>query len=178
MDRLKVNTTNTIEEFGVQTQKVNITMKFESEDSLFPEARPSSMIYYVRMGKKYWMVGDDMGGLSLHNLNGTLVKRAEIGNEPVAAMDRFGQQLVVSTGTRAAVVNGNLAVQQYCDGTHDNIIDLAIDLTTSTSIIHALLANGDILQFDARFDTSCRGNFSFSNQQDFKQALSSQALNS
>jgi hypothetical protein len=160
MDRLKVNATNTIEEFGVQTQKVNITMKFESEDNLFTESRPSSMIYYVRMGKKYWMVGDEIGGLSLHHLNGTLVKRTEIGNEPVAAMDRFGQQLVVSTGTRAAVVNGNLAVQQYCEGTHDRIIDLAIDLTTSTSIIHALLANGDIIQFDARFDTSCRGNIS------------------
>jgi len=150
MDRLRKNSTNTIHHYGVQSQKVNMTIFLESKDRIHHPA--TSLLYYVKSGKKFWVVGDQEGGISLHMLNGTAIKRGEVTKGKVTSLDRFGQMLAFSTEQGVGVVNTNtMNLQQYCEGASSPINYIAIDTSTSTSIVYAVQDNNDIVVFDTRY---------------------------
>ena len=51
----------------------------DAENTLFEDGSvyPTSAQFYSKSGKKYWIVGDSVGGVSLHMFNGTLERRGE-----------------------------------------------------------------------------------------------------
>jgi hypothetical protein len=120
------------------------------------DVEATAVLFYVRSGVKYWMVGDSKGGISLHHFNGTFLKRGETGKAPITALDRFGQHVVFAGGNTIGTFQP-LAMQvlQVCEevGYRQHtapVTDVLIDVSTSTSVVFATYANGDILAFDTR----------------------------
>lgn len=97
------------------SEKLFVELKKDYETDTYSE--PTSMIHYVRSGHKNWAIGDNLGGVSLHHLNGTWVKRSESLNSPITSLDRLGSQLVFASGNSIGVLNTNsMSLSQYCEG--------------------------------------------------------------
>lgn len=48
------------------------------------------MLFYIKSGKKFWVIGDSLGGVSLHMFNGTFVSRGLASKGSISSLDRFG----------------------------------------------------------------------------------------
>lgn len=99
---------------------------------------PTALIYYVKTGKKYWVLGDSAGVLSMHLMNGTLFKQTEIGFGGINSLERFGQTLVFSTHMSVGVIHPvTLELQQMCGGLIE-VHDICIDTMSSSALVYAL----------------------------------------
>lgn len=178
----KKNYTVETEYWGQQTSRAMISVTLESVTPLFTDAavdltsmRPvdnnelfvnadvaaTSLIFYVRSGTKYWLIGDSVGGISLHHFNGTFLKRGLAASSSISALDRFGQYVVFAAGHSIGTFQmPAMQVQLTCEEHITRVTDLIIDLSTSTSIVFAAYANGDVLAYDTRYnvdgETMCR----------------------
>jgi len=137
-------------EFGNQTHKMSIEIKKEAESPLYQSAKATCILHYIKSGQKNWVVGDSLGGVSFHHMNGTWLKRTESLGYPITSLDRLGPQLVFSAGDSIAVLNTHtMALTHRCEGPAGIITDIAIDQMSGT-IIYALLDSKDVLVFETR----------------------------
>ena len=158
--------------WGQQTSRAMLTVTLEAVVPLFTDAaldltsmRPvdnndfflnenvtaTSLIFYVRSGTKYWLVGDSAGGISLHHFNGTFLKRGQAAESPVRALDRFGQYVVFGAGSTVGTFQvPAMQTQLLCEEYIAPCTSVMIDLSTSTSIVFASFENGDVLAYDTR----------------------------
>ena len=151
MDKLKGNETS--------TSQIVFEIRLESSDIIHSTA-PTSLIYYVKTGKKYWAVGDSAGVLSMHLLNGTLFKQTEIGFGAINSLERFGQTLVFNTNNSVGTINPvTLELQQICAGL-SKVEDICIDTVSSSSYVYAISDN-QLLMLDTRHqqgnENFCKG---------------------
>lgn len=156
--------------WGQQTSRAMISVSLEAVTPLFTDAavdltsmRPvdnnplfvsvnaTSLIFYVRSGTKYWLIGDSAGGISLHHFNGTFLKRGLASAAPITALDRFGQYVVFAAGNSIGTFQmPAMFTQLTCEEHVTRVTDVLIDLSTSTSIVFAAFGNGDVLAYDTR----------------------------
>ena len=173
--------------WGQQTSRAMISVTLEAVTPLFTDAavdltsmRPvdnnplfidanvtaTSLIFYVRSGTKYWLLGDSAGGISLHHFNGTFLKRNSASTAPITALDRFGQYVVFAAGNSIGTFQmPAMFTQLTCEEHVTRVTDLLIDLSTSTSIVFAAFGNGDVLAYDTRHviagETVCKTVWSY-----------------
>ena len=142
------------------SSKMHYELTKESSVQL-PSDSPTTLIHYVKTGKKFWVIGDSLGNLSMHLINGTFSKLSELNLGPINSLDRFGQTLVFSTPTSVGLINsGTLEFQQACTGL-SSITDICIDTMSSSSIVYALTDN-KVLVIDTKHtqgsENFCKGN--------------------
>lgn len=121
---------------------------------------PTSIIYYVKTGKKYWVIGDAYSELSVHLFNSTLYKHINLNLGPITSLERFGQTLVFGTNTSIGVVNPTtLELQQVCLDV-GNVKDLCIDTMSSSAYVYALTSDS-LVALDTKFqhgtENYCKG---------------------
>lgn len=131
----------------------------ESAGDLFSN-QPAALLHYVKTGKKFWVVGDRDGTLSLHLFNGTLSKYNQSKFGGIVALERFGQTLVFASESVVGVVNPNtLEILTVCSNI-GKIHDISIDTLSSSSIVYAL-ANSSIVALDTKYtmgnEVFCKG---------------------
>ena len=104
--------------FGLQNSNYNFTIISEGSDNLFTEtsALPTAFLYYTRLGKKHWIVGDDQGGISLYHINGKLISRGLASEDSIMSLDRLGQQLVFGSKYNVGIFNlASLETHTLCE---------------------------------------------------------------
>ena len=177
MERIK-NITEEQEAFehiGTQTNLVKIDIEEEGQAPLFTETAfmegtempldvtlfdkedlyATSILFYIKSGKKYWVIGDSHGGVSMHMFNGTFVNRGLTNKGHVNSLDRFGQSLIFATDKNVGVFDLNaMETQTICDGSTSKINSVLIDQTRSSNIVYGAMDNGDIIVFDTRHENS------------------------
>lgn len=153
MERMKNNQTD------VGTLVFNITK--ESSDVLFTSS-PTSLIFYVKSGKKHWIVGDSEGKLSMHLMNGTFVKQENLNFGKITAIERFGQTIISSTENSVIAVNQNTLKSDIVCNDIGQIKDFCIDTASNLAYVYALTSN-KITVLDTRHqkgnDIFCSGNY-------------------
>jgi hypothetical protein len=126
-----------IDEFGLQTDKVFISIFKEFEVDL--GAKPTSLAFFIRSGKKFWVVGDETGSISLLSLSGKKESSKSLSIGPILSIDRFGPQLLVSSLSTTGLINpATFELQQSCS-TGGSLISL--DALNLTSGVFTLINN-------------------------------------
>jgi hypothetical protein len=163
--------------FGLQSPRANISISLDTTATLFTnsplsavtkqpmdgnvlytdsETRATAVIFYVRGGVRYWVIGDSKGGISLHHYNGTFIRRDETGKGPIVALDRFGPMAVFAGGQAVGTYNLQLMqIQLMCEEVSSrqqsaHVTDILIDSTSNSNIVTAAYDNGEILVFDTK----------------------------
>lgn len=178
MERARGNFTDTpLETVGLQTHKVNMTVYEESVAALFTSAPldlvagapidaentlfedesvfPTSAQFYSKSGKKFWVVADSLGGVSLHQFNGTLERRGETENGHIYQLDRHGQSVVYATSKAIGLFNlGSMETYAVCPSTTSPFTGVHIDQTRGSNILYGTLENGDIICYDMKVSES------------------------
>ena len=121
----------------------------------------TTLMYYVKTGNKYWLIGDLLGNINMHLFNGTFFKEIDLSLGKITSMDRFGQTLVFSTSTSVGVINPiAFELQKACTNLF-SVTDICIDTINSSSYVYVLAAN-KLLVLDTKNseenDASCKGN--------------------
>ncbi len=95
------------EYFGLQSSSYNFTIISDGSDNLFNEASvlPTAFMFYTRLGKKNWIVGDDKGGVNYYYINGKQAARGIASQDSITSFDRLGQQLVFGSKYNVGVFN-------------------------------------------------------------------------
>ena len=153
MDKLKKNETD--------SGKLNFHITKESFDVLHTN-RPSSILYYVKTGKKYWIIGDEEGVIHVHLMNGTLYKQINTNLGSITSLDRFGQNLVFSTNNSVGLLSPvSFEISQICLDLN-TVKDICIDTFSSSSYVYALTSES-LVVLDTKYqqanDNYCKGNF-------------------
>lgn len=148
----------TIEEMGLQSTKVFISIYKESEIEL--EEEVTSLMFYIRSGKKYWVTGDVNGGLTFISLAGIKEIHPLLNLGPVLALDRFGPQILVSTAKATGVLNmNNYELQNPCLVGGPS---MTLDALNMSSIVHVAYEN-EVYILDTRTVSAeqfiCKGIF-------------------
>jgi hypothetical protein len=121
------------------------------------EGRPkdadiTSILFYIRAGRKHWVVGDSQGLISLLDFNGTVIGTGETYRGQINSFDRFGQSLTFATDHNVGIFDLNtMEVAQVCEGSTSKFTDVVIDATRSSNIVYASMENGDVLVYDTRY---------------------------
>lgn len=108
---------------------------------------------YNRLAKKYWVIGDNYGNITILDMEGEVFGRiyGKVGS--VESIVKQGQQLMYSGKRKIAVFNvGTMEVTSTCGETASDIFKFTID--SPSAIVHVSLTNGDILTYDSRFSIS------------------------
>lgn len=148
----------TIEEMGLQSTKVFISIYKESEIEL--EEEVTSLMFYIRSGKKYWVTGDVNGGLTFISLAGIKEIHPLLNLGPILALDRFGPQILVSTAKATGVLNmNNYELQNPCLVGGPS---MTLDALNMSSIVHVAYEN-EVYILDTRTVSAeqfiCKGIF-------------------
>lgn len=132
----------------------------ESESDLHTPY-PTSLLHYVKTGKKFWIIGDQSGTISLHLFNGTYSKSNSINFGSIISLERFGQTLVFASESIVGVINPNTLETLTLCSNLGKIHDICIDTLSSSSIVYAL-ANNSIIALDTKYamgnEVFCKGN--------------------
>ena len=131
----------------------------ESSDRLLCE-NPTSVTFYSKTGKKFWIVGDEAGDLNFHLFNGTFFKKTETKLGKITALEKYGQTLVFSTETSVGVINpSTLEILTVCNEI-GHVYDICIDSLSSLSYVFALTAD-KLFVLDTKYslnkETFCKG---------------------
>lgn len=137
--------------------KFNLTLQSSSP---IPTTHPTSLIHYVKTGKKFWVIGDNDGFINLYLLNGTLSKQSSNKGGPVINLERFGQTLIFASNSVVGVINPNTLETTTICADLGKIHDVCIDTLSSSSIVYAL-ANDSLFALDTKHsvgnDLFCKG---------------------
>ena len=134
-----------IENFGIQTTKVFVNFVKETEVNVGELG--TSLMFYVKGGKKSWVVGDEKGNLVFFDFNGKKESFSFLNIGAVESLDRVGPQIVVSSNLTIGILNVNtLELQQLCPFGGKNAI---FDANNVASIVYAV-SNEDVAVFDTR----------------------------
>jgi len=134
-------------------------LKEESVADLI-SSQPSALLHYVKSNKKYWVVGDRDGTISLHLFNGNLSKSNQSKFGGIVALERLDKTLVFASESVVGVVNPNtLEISAVCSNI-GKIHDICIDTLSSSSTVYAL-ANSSIIALDTKYtmanEVFCKG---------------------
>lgn len=111
---------------------------------------PTAFTDYVRMGKKYWVVGDSQGGISLYSDTGEFKDRGLTGLSTITSLDRVSQQLIFAGDKTTGVYNlGAMEIYLRCEDSLSPMYSSVLDY--STTIIYGGLENGDIIVYDTKY---------------------------
>ncbi|CAG9318363.1 unnamed protein product [Blepharisma stoltei] len=153
MERVRQNQTDENERIP---NRIDFNITKENEDDLYAGINASSMIYYVKTGKKSWVIGDEKGGLSIHSFNGTFLKRVETGFGEILSMDRFGHHLVFGCSNGIGLINsGSFEIHHFCESAKSTLVPnkitgVVIDTSVSTSIVYGATEKNEIIILDTR----------------------------
>lgn len=133
---------------------------YEESEGELHSSQPTALLHYVKTGKKFWIVGDRDGSISLHLFNGTFSKTNSGNFGGIVALERFGQTLVFASDSVVGVINPNtLEILTLCSNI-GKIHDICIDTLSSSSIVYAL-ANNSIVALDTKYamgnEVFCKG---------------------
>lgn len=113
MFALKRDTAVQIGEWGSQTSRAALSMVVEGEEVLEQQIRTAA--YYGKGSNKYWLLGDAAGGINIYYVNGTFVKRHDLGKGPVASLERSGGLLYFAAGSTIGVWQPNQPPSSLCE---------------------------------------------------------------
>jgi hypothetical protein len=135
----------------------NNIIQFISSRSLFNDtAMPTSFINYSRLGKKYWLVGDDYGRITFYSAIGEIIGQGNTGTKKVAVLDKYGSQVVFAGENKVGVFNlADMNVYQLCEPSLGNIIDISQDI--GATIVYAATDTGRIFIYDTKYSSSSSG---------------------
>lgn len=138
---------------------ISFTIVKENTDVLHT-TNPTALLYYVKTGKKFWVIGDNDGTLFMHMLNGTMTKHTHSNLGKITSLERFGQTLIFSTNTSVGVINPNtLEIMTVCHEVR-NILDTCIDTMSSTSFVYAITSE-QVIAMDTKYNSNnenfCKG---------------------
>ena len=116
-------------------------------------AIPTTFINYSRLGKKFWLLGDNQGRITFYSANGEFIGQGPTGTSSVKVLDKYGSQVVFAGDNKVGVYNlATLEVFSLCEPALHEILDVTQDF--GANIIYALLKNGDILIYDTKYSAS------------------------
>lgn len=116
-------------------------------------ALPTTLIQYSRIGKKYWLVGDDWGRVTFYSAYGEFISQGSSGTSKITTLDKFGSQIVYAGDHKVGILNlATMEPYLECEPTIGKIIDVAQDF--SATIIYVSTDNGDIIIYDTKFVSS------------------------
>lgn len=114
---------------------------------------PTAFTNYMRMGKKYWIVGDSQGGISLYSETGEFRERGLTGLSSISSLDRVSQQLIFSGDKTTGIYNlGSMEVYAQCENSVSPIYISVLDY--SSTVIYGGLENGDIIVYDTKYSVN------------------------
>ncbi|OMJ94011.1 hypothetical protein SteCoe_2929 [Stentor coeruleus] len=114
---------------------------------------PCSLVYYVRVGRRMWVVGDSKSGISIFNHDGELIDRTNIHFGPILTIVTSGQQLVVSGKRRIGVFN--TAAMEFTTLCNEMVSDIhSISLDNTPAIVFVSMENGEIIVLDTRYSVN------------------------
>ena len=117
------------------------------------DAEITAFTQYTRLNKKYWVLGDNYGNITVISMEGEVFGRTYGKVGPIESIVKQGQQLMYSGKRRLAVFNvGTMEVTSTCGDTISEIFKFTID--SPSAIVHVSLLNGDVLTYDSRFSIS------------------------
>ncbi|OMJ76850.1 hypothetical protein SteCoe_23697 [Stentor coeruleus] len=131
-----------------------VSIQYISSHNLFNDtATPTILINYSRLGKKFWLVGDDWGRVSFYGSNGDFVGQGPTGTSKITTLDKFGSQIIFAGDHKTGILNlATMEIYQLCEPAIYPIIDVAQDF--SATILYAACENGDIFVYDTKHVTS------------------------
>ena len=134
-----------IEKIGSQTNKIFVSISKEIESDL--EEQGISALFYIRGGKKFWVIGGENGTLTYFNFAGKKESSAQLGIGPILALERFGPQLIVASSSVIGLMNmNNQEIQQKCPIGGSYIV---LDAINATSVIYSV-NNEEVVVLDTR----------------------------
>jgi hypothetical protein len=127
-----------------------LDQKVLDEDS---GAEVTAFLQYTRLGKKFWVIGDSLGYVTVVASDGEVFGKTNGKVGSVEQIVKQGQQIMFAGKRKVAVFNvGTMDVTGICGDTFADIFRFAID--NPSGILHVSLVNGDVLTFDSRFSVS------------------------
>lgn len=133
-----------IETQGLQTTKVFISISKEIEIEISDQ--PQSILFYIRGGKKFWVVGSQKY-LTIIGFAGNKESETLLGIGPIVSLDRFGPQLIVASESTVGVMNlSTLELNQKCSMGGRFV---ALDTANLTSVVYAVTDKG-VAMMDTR----------------------------
>ena len=112
-------------------------------------ATPTNLINYSRLGKKFWLVGDDWGRITFYSSSGECLGQGSTGTSKVSVLDKFGSQIVYAGDHKLGIFNlATMEPYQECEPTVGRIIDVAQDF--SATIIYAATDNHEVIVYDTK----------------------------
>lgn len=131
-----------------------VSIQYISSHNLFNDtATPTILINYSRLGKKFWLVGDDWGRVTFYGSTGEVVGQGHTGTSKITTLDKFGSQIIFAGDYKTGILNlATMEVYQLCEPATDFIVDVAQDF--SATIIYAACENGDVFVYDTKHVTS------------------------
>jgi hypothetical protein len=140
-------------ELAVLSFDGSVLQLLSSRRLLNDTALPTAFINYSRLGKKYWIAGDDRGRITFFAGNGEVIGQGNTSTTSVTLLDKFGSQVVFAGDNKVGVYNlGTLEVFQMCEPALYDVVDVAQDF--SATVIYVLVRNGDILVYDTKHSSS------------------------
>ena len=116
-------------------------------------AAPTTLINYSRLGKKYWLVGDNWGRVTFFSGTGEVIGQGPTGTKSVTVLDKYGSQIVFAGENKVGIYNlATMDVYQECEPALDDVLDVAQDY--SATIIYVLCKNGDIVIYDTKHSSA------------------------
>ena len=113
MFALKRDATVNIGQWGSQTSRVALGLVVEGEEVL--EHQVGTMVYYGKGNSKYWLLGDQAGGINIHYVNGTFFKRNDLGRGPVMSLERSGASLYFAAGNTIGIWQPHQPPSSLCE---------------------------------------------------------------
>ena len=159
--KLKLNMDKIKKSNEAELTSYTFSLLKESAD-VIKSKNPTSLLFYVKTGKKYWVIGDQEGIINMHLLNGTYFKETPTNLGEIKTLERFGQTLVFSTVSSVGVLSPtSLEVASLCHNL-GKVHDICIDTMSSSSYVYAL-TNERILALDTKHQQNnenfCKSNF-------------------
>lgn len=130
------------------------SLQLANSKKLFNDtASPTALINYSRLGKKYWLVGDNWGRVTFFSGTGEVIGQGPTGTKSVTVLDKFGSQIVYAGENKVGIYNlATMDVYQECEPALDDVLDVAQDY--SATIIYVLCKNGDIVIYDTKHSST------------------------
>ncbi|OMJ82852.1 hypothetical protein SteCoe_16319 [Stentor coeruleus] len=140
-----------VHSISLNTTQIN-TISIITEKKLFDtdEVIPCSLNYYVRVGKKMWIIGDSKGGITVFSHDGEFIDRVNTNIGPILTIATLGQQLIVSGKKRIGVFNtASMEFTTLCYEMVSDIYSIALDNTPA--IVFVSMENGEVIVLDTRY---------------------------
>jgi len=149
MFALKRDTTVKVGEWGSQTSRAALGLVVEGEEVMEQQIR--TVAYYGKGSTKYWLLGDAAGGINIHYVNGTFVRRTDLGKGPVTSLERSGALLYFAAGSTIGVWQPHQSPSSLCEEVLATQHSVPIThLLSDQTLLFVAYENGDILAFDTK----------------------------